>query len=887
MPPAVARSVASAARGLLALPIAFGTVALPVAHAGSTHPYYRARPPAHDLQESDFRKVAGIDLDAIDLLKAHVDPFPGDPGDLEQYNRRWDARAAAIIRRAIAGGDGSGNFLDLVDKAGRRSILRGRALAAMAYRHFFPATTLSPEAGVIEAIGIAEPGWAGTFGPPPGWTLVSPPRTTGTLEALAAVEGNYDMNQMYLIPIAYRFYDDLPADARERLIWTLLGRGRVERPNRPLTITSGGTPDDWARAGYTNVGVDPITRHATKKDIGETENHILMILTARYLTNQLLFQREPDVRHDNRRNGGDGRPHTTDVILSLLRNILRGDFSEYNAKNYQTETRFALLNLATYAYESEVRLAARMVLDYISARYAVTSNDLRRMLPFRRRNEPPKVMILGEPSVAACPRGNPLDGCDPGPSGPPPYPGIMDIGLLDWELGADPLAGNFALQAGNTRAFEHPNRRCRRPNDKDACKQAKVRSEPWTIMHDGVELSIEALTDYRLPPSIHDLIVNDRHRRFYQHLHRVRRPEEPGGNRNCDSHEFSAGSPSYLITAGGTPCDYAIDPRFAGMMLGVKGIAMGDVRQQKGVAVTTSFMPTGMSLGFPVQSSSDLIQFSMASEDREGVANYGVAPDLAFGHAMYLPKWVSAVSGPLPQRGFVFVNRGAPGEDKPGFYLAIFHDHGFGLLEAFDTWRERRLSFAEFKAGVLARNRGFGLQSNVEIEYHTQNGTSVRLVVWNNGERLGVENGAQVVGVRYGTGDPNDAIGDVANTDNFLNGTILNSPREAVVEISNPALGTKIVLDLSDKWNPSRTDENGKVERGGSNHEVWVDFQWTHQTEGDFYRPFNSLSSAVRAVAAGGVLKITPGSIREPSPIRIAKPLTLTAPLGGVRIGRQ
>jgi hypothetical protein len=34
-------------------------------------------------------------------------------------------------------------------------------------------------------------------------------------------------------------------------------------------------------------------------------------------------------------------------------------------------------------------------------------------------------------------------------------------------------------------------------------------------------------------------------------------------------------------------------------------------------------------------------------------------------------------------------------------------------------------------------------------------------------------------------------------------------------------------------------------------------------------------------------VKITPGSIRELQPIRIAKPMTLVAPLGGVRIGRR
>jgi hypothetical protein len=408
-----------------------------------------------------------------------------------------------------------------------------------------------------------------------------------------------------------------------------------------------------------------------------------------------------------------------------------------------------------------------------------------------------------------------------------------------------------------------------------------VRPWEWAINHDGVELTVDALTDYRLPPSIHDLIVNDRHRRFYQKLHRVNRPEEAGGHRNCDSWEMNAGSPSYLITAGGTPCDYAIDPRFAGVTMKAE-----DNRQQKGFAVTTSFMPTGRSAGLAIHDASDLIQFSNASEDREGVANYGVAPDLAFGHAMYLPRWVTDVTGPLPDRGFVFVDKGSA--SGPGFYLAIYHEHGFGLLEAFDTWLHPGVSFEQFKQGVHARNGAFRLQDDVETEYTTHNGNRVRLVVWHDGQRLSVENGAQVLGIAYGDGDPNDRIGDAGNvTDQVLNGTILNSPREAVVEIRNPALGTTIVLDLNDKWKPRRTAEDGRVEEGGGNHEVWVDFDWVHQSEGDFYRPYKTLTSAAGGVARGGVVKITPGSIREPQPIRIAKPMTLVAPLGGVRIGRR
>jgi hypothetical protein len=55
----------------------------------------------------------------------------------------------------------------------------------------------------------------------------------------------------------------------------------------------------------------------------------------------------------------------------------------------------------------------------------------------------------------------------------------------------------------------------------------------------------------------------------------------------------------------------------------------------------------------------------------------------------------------------------------------------------------------------------------------------------------------------------------------------VNSRGEGIVEINNPFLGEKIVLDLSDQWHPKRTSETGEVEFAGANHGVWVDFSWS------------------------------------------------------------
>jgi len=848
----------------------------------TTRPYYRKILPKPTLDASNFID----DGQCVDLSQLPP-PAPGAPGAVAQAVAQLDDRAKALIAAAVGAHarDKSGKLVgirrmppiyweskdgklvpdqpwfqdrDLCEfkwydgEAPNIFLLRSKCLAAAAYPDYFPEVNWpNLRSFVSDTVAVANTGWCGTFGP--GVDTV--------FDLLGDVpEGNYDMNQMHLIPIAYRCYQDLSPTARENLIRSVLGSGRVHRPDRKDGTTSGKAPDDWTRAGYIHLsvlGIDPL---GPLKGIDETENHILMIHTARYLSNQLLYQRDHIADNDNRRNGGDGSPSGLDLMLSLLRNILRDDFSEYNAKNYQEESRHALLNLCAYAYDHEVRLAARMVLDYLSAHFAVSSNDLRRMVPFRRRNEDDKVAHNAQ--------------------------GFMTVSLLG-ESGADPIGPYFALQAGNTRACI-AKRESSVPVD-GIPGGAPVESQLPGIPGSQQDLAIEVLTDYRLPPSIHDLFVTDLHRRFFQRLHRTPQPGEAGGNRNCDNHEIYASSPSYLITAGGSGATWAIDPRVAGIV-----IAPSKNRQQIGVAVTTSFMPTtGAIDGDPQTRASQLIQFSTFSEDPlpvddadAGAANYGVAPDFACGHQIYLPDWTGVAAGAA---GFSFVDRGSSNAGVaagPGFYLAIYQENGLALLEAFDTWLHPDVTFAEFKTDVMARNPGLYLASNAVTGYTTWNRNQVEFVIWNNGERESAKVGARVLSMTYGATDPHDALGDAGNTTGqFLSGTIMSSPAEAVVEIRNPALGTVIRLDMSDKWHPKRTDEGGRIEWAGSNEEVWLDFEWPGPTEGDVCHPFNKLAAASAAVASHGTIRVIPSVSHERGPIGLGKRFKLIAPIAGVSIG--
>jgi hypothetical protein len=119
------------------------------------------------------------------------------------------------------------------------------------------------------------------------------------------------MTQIHLIAMAYSYYPDLSPDARERLIRLLLARGRMKRPGFLDTFTSGIPPEDWDMAGHAGLLEKSI-------NIGETENHILMIATTRYLTNQLLFQRDGKVEHENRRNSNSVGQKCMTILVSLL-----------------------------------------------------------------------------------------------------------------------------------------------------------------------------------------------------------------------------------------------------------------------------------------------------------------------------------------------------------------------------------------------------------------------------------------------------------------------------------------------------------------------------------------------------------------------------------------
>src|SRR5262249_27640889 len=133
------------------------------------------------------------------------------------------------------------------------------------------------------------------------WLLKQGPGRVGT------GDDNYDGTLMNLIGITYAYYYELgDAHVQNKLI------------NELFSVHGPFDDHDLQEPEQKALGL--------KLDITETENHVLRIEVARYLTNQLRFRRERHPDFDNERNGMD------EWMLKYLREFLVRDFIEYNAR---------------------------------------------------------------------------------------------------------------------------------------------------------------------------------------------------------------------------------------------------------------------------------------------------------------------------------------------------------------------------------------------------------------------------------------------------------------------------------------------------------------------------------------------------------------------------
>lgn len=176
-------------------------------------------------------------------------------------------------------------------------------------------------------------------------------------------QGDYDFVLNYLLKIAYLDFNNqknlLWPQTREKLYHQLLTQKGKRHYKRFFLGLCG-----W---------------------IKDTENHILMTESARYLTNQLLdhelrLKGEYNIDYDNQENGFD------QWMVEHLSEFIKHGFSEFNSKPYQGYALMPIANLYEYAWSPRVKQAAKNVLDYISLKLAIGTNGLRRSVTFRRQD---------------------------------------------------------------------------------------------------------------------------------------------------------------------------------------------------------------------------------------------------------------------------------------------------------------------------------------------------------------------------------------------------------------------------------------------------------------------------------------------------------------------
>ena len=279
--------------------------------------------------------------------------------------------------------------------------------------------------------------------------------------------------------------------------------------------------------------------------IEETENHLLMQNTSRYLKNKLMMAELSG--QDNRKAFNTISDLNEDVrswLLDHLKRIAAEDFVEYNAKPYNRLSHASILNLLDYAcdvswdYESSrsilnsdkgcddkdraIVTSAAAVLDLSAAKDAVGSLEGRRFIPYRR---------LAEENYAY-------------------YTGRS---MLELTGGADSQLAALQIWTGQMR------------------HAPDGRAAPGTFG----DLVWYSTSQYRPDPLILDIAVNKSIAREQQYRHHTRERYVSGNG--------------WLITAGGTdegpaqgfrsPLGFTIYPPIN-----------GDVKNDRGVGVPTTLM---------------------------------------------------------------------------------------------------------------------------------------------------------------------------------------------------------------------------------------------------------------------------------------------------------
>ncbi len=165
-------------------------------------------------------------------------------------------------------------------------------------------------------------------------------------------KGGYDFNAMAFTPVLFLFGD------KPELLYPETKKHLV---NNILTIEG-----------------DGFTRNVPFTGFQDSENHVLMAESARYLKNQWLRENgNKSPEYDNKNNGVEAG------LKEYLKEIYTYGVYEFNSDPYLGYTYSSLLNLNAFA-TGEVQEFATKILDIINWQYALNSYKFKHFPPYRR-----------------------------------------------------------------------------------------------------------------------------------------------------------------------------------------------------------------------------------------------------------------------------------------------------------------------------------------------------------------------------------------------------------------------------------------------------------------------------------------------------------------------
>jgi len=484
----------------------------------------------------------------------------------------------------------------------------------------------------------------------------------------------------------------------------------------------------------------------------------------------------------------DQQSETHDWLLHRLQRMAKQEFDEYNPRPYARYSLSAITNLydftgydsVTGRDDSEIKTAAKIILDFQTAKAALGSNRARRYAPYRRKAE--------------------YDGYD--------STNPQARSLYNHCSGDDHEVTRLLVLAGQTQlsANQPP------PPDPsyDSCQDPKHYGT--SVLAADTEWVTPAVSTYRLEDPIMELAVN--RPSFFQKLHHA-------------GVEIYSSSASFLLTGGGIKAP-RVDHVFGGFGF------------EEGVSLPIVLIPTdgGLTLDdlIRIEGSGGWGTSSIFNGAKHD--NACMADGFACGLNIQIPqlyldcKDTSPVTGSSYQ--WIFINSAkcfAPGSAHP-FFIAIAQwtcpgPGGGGpripapnkdrtacaTLEVYDApYRRTGIDFLDAIVGPILNEFLFQQfrQSRISAfpspdsfspnkfvgTYHTFGGHSILFVIPSDQDASG--------GIDSFDGDKLPAIGDWP----LAEGQVMNSSGDGLITITSPASGKQITLDFRSWSAPQWSKKN-------------------------------------------------------------------------------